>query len=257
MRNRPDLMTLLGLVIAIGGVIGGFHLDDGHLRSLLSSTAFMIVIVGSFGAVLVATPREDVVRGFRGFGKAILPSAEHLGATRDRILELASLARREGLLSLEEFTQRPDADPFLVKCLTHAIDGTGADVIRRTVETEMAIEEDDAHAGARFWEAWGSLCPTIGVLGAVLGLMHVMQKLDTPGEIGGGIATAFVATVYGVGFSNLVCLPIAFKMKRQLERERVRKSMVLEGVVGIQSGLAPGALRNRLSVYVAETADAA
>jgi chemotaxis protein MotA len=121
----------------------------------------------------------------------------------------------------------------------------------------MAIDEEDAHAGARFWETWGSLCPTIGVLGAVLGLMHVMQKLDTPGEIGGGIATAFVATVYGVGFSNLVCLPIAFKMRRQLERERVRKSLVLEGIVGIQSGLAPGALRNRLSVYLVETADAA
>jgi chemotaxis protein MotA len=118
------------------------------------------------------------------------------------------------------------------------------------------LEEEDGHAGARFWETWGSLCPTIGVLGAVLGLIHAMQRLDTPSEIGGGIATAFVATVYGVGYSNLVCLPIAFKLKRQIERERVRKSMVLEGVVGIQSGLAPGALRNRLSVYVAETVDA-
>lgn len=256
MRNRPDLMTLLGMLIAIGGVAGGFHLDDGHLKSLVSSNAFMIVIVGSFGAVLVATPREDVVRGLRGFVRALVPPRDDLAQTRDRMLELASLARREGLLSLEEFTQRPDADPFLVSCLTHAIDGTSADVIRQTVETEMGIEEEDAHAGARFWETWGSLSPTIGVLGAVLGLIHVMQRLATPDQIGDGIATAFVATVYGVGYSNLVCLPIAFKLKRQLELERVRKSMVLEGVVGIQSGLAPGALRNRLSVYVAETVDA-
>ena len=256
MRERPDSMTLLGLLIAIGGVIGGFHLDEGHIRSLMSSTAFMIVVVGSFGAVLVATPRDDVARGFRGFFRAMFPPRSDLIGSRDRILELASLARREGLLSLEEFTQRPDSDPFLVKCLTHAIDGTSAEVIRRTVETEMAIDEEDAFAGARFWETWGSLCPTIGVLGAVLGLIHVMQRLASPGQIGDGIATAFVATVYGVGFSNLVCLPIAFKLKRQLERERVRKSLVLEGVVGIQSGIAPGALRNRLSVYVTESVGA-
>ena len=252
MRDRPDLMTLLGLLIAIGAVLGGFHLDDGSVASLMSSTAFMIVIVGSFGAVLIATPRDDVVRGLRGFVRAVVPEPDDLARTRDRILELASLARREGLLTLEEFTQRNDADPFLVQCLTHAIDGTHADVIRDTVETEMAIDEADAHAGARFWETWGSLCPTIGVLGAVLGLIHVMQRISTPSQIGDGIATAFVATVYGVGYSNLVCLPIAFKLKRLVERERVRKSMVLEGVVGIQSGLAPGALRNRLSVYVAE-----
>lgn len=256
MRNRPDLMTLLGMLIAIGGVVGGFHLDEGHVRALLSSTAFMIVVVGSFGAVLVATPRSDVVRGLRAFWRALVPRRDDLAATRDRILELASLARREGLLSLEEFTQRPDADPFLVTCLTHAIDGASADVIRSTVETEMEIDEEDAHAGARFWETWGSLCPTIGVLGAVLGLIHVMNRLESPDQIGDGIATAFVATVYGVGYSNLICLPIAFKLKRQLELERVRKSMVLEGVVGIQAGIAPGALRNRLSVYVTETVGA-
>ena len=105
-------------------------------------------------------------------------------------------------------------------------------------------------AGARFWETWGSICPTIGVLGAVLGLIHAMQRIATPADVGTGIAVAFVATVYGVGFSNLVCLPLAFKLKRLGQRERVRKSMVLEGVVGVQSGVAPGALRTRLKVYL-------
>lgn len=115
----------------------------------------------------------------------------------------------------------------------------------------MAIHEEDEKAAAKFWENWGAICPTIGVLGAVLGLIHVMKVLDQPDKIGPGIAVAFVATVMGVGYANAVALPVAFKLKRILEHEMLLKAMVLEGVVGIQSGMAPGALRNRLSVYLA------
>ena len=131
-----------------------------------------------------------------------------------------------------------------------AIDGSSAEVIRDSVETDIAIESANAQASARFWEAWGAICPTLGVLGAVLGLIHVMENISTPAAIGPGIAIAFVATVYGVGFANLFCVPVAFKLKRQNQLEKVRKSMVLEGVVGIQSGLAPGALRHRLAAYI-------
>jgi chemotaxis protein MotA len=167
-----------------------------------------------------------------------------------KILDLANLARRDGLLALESYTSGNDADPFLKKCLTLAIDGSSAEAIRATVEVDMMIEEEDSKAAAKFWETWGALSPTVGVLGAVLGLIHVMANLQNPEAIGPGIAVAFVATIYGVGYANIIALPISFKLKRQVEHQQLLQNMVLEGVVGIQSGLAPGALRSRLSVYL-------
>jgi chemotaxis protein MotA len=210
----------------------------------------MIVMVGSFGALLIATPMSDLKNGLRGLLHAFVPPKFPFQETLDKILELANLARREGLLALESFTSSGDGDPFLVNCLTLAIDGSSAEAIRETVETDMMIKEHEAKAGAKFWANWAAYSPTVGVLGAVLGLIHVMEQLDNPAMIGPGIAVAFVATVYGVGFANVICLPFAAKLGRQNEHAQLLMSMTLEGVVGIQSGLAPGALRSKLSVYV-------
>ncbi len=246
-----DLMTVLGLVIAFVAILAGQAVEGGHLGSLAQSAAFLIVIVGSLGATLVATPMQDFRGAIRALRDVFVPPRHDFRAMLDKILSLATLARREGLLALENYVNDPKEDPFLVRCLVLAIDGSSAEVIRETVETDMAIDEEDRRAAARFWETWGAICPTIGVLGAVIGLIHVMQNLDTPSDIGPGIAVAFVATVYGVGFANLVCLPLAYKLKRQVEQEQQIKSMVLEGVVAIQSGVSPGALRTRLSAYLA------
>ncbi len=256
MRGRFDSMTVLGLLIAIGAVVGGHYHTSGSVASLLNLTAFLVVIVGSFGAVLVSTPHYDVLRGLRGFSRIVRPPPERFAVVRDSILELASLARREGLIALEERLEQKDLDPFLARCLGLAVDGSSSEALRDTVETDMELTLSDLRVASRFWENWGSLCPTIGVLGAVLGLIDVMGQLASPGELGKGIATAFVATVYGVGYSNLVCLPASFKLRRQAQREQVRMSMILEGVLGIQSGIAPGVLRTRLSVYVQEQAAA-
>lgn len=244
-----DIMTLVGLAVAFGGVIGGQILEGGHPSALIQVTAFLIVIIGSLGAVFVATPTADVKFGIQGFIHAFMPPKHDFKGTMEKILELANLARREGLLALETFTNSGDGDPFLVKCLTLAIDGSSAEAIRETVEVDMMIAEENQKARGKFWENWGALCPTVGVLGAVLGLIHVMENLDNPAMIGPGIAVAFVATVYGVGYANVVCLPMSFKLARQGQHDQLIKSMVLEGVVGIQSGMAPGALRSRLSVY--------
>lgn len=244
-----DIMTILGLLVAFGGVIGGQVLEGGHPGGLVQGTAFLIVIIGSLGATMVATPPADMMLGVKAFMKSIFPTKNDFGGVMDKILELANLARREGLLALESFTSGTEGDPFLRKCLTLAIDGSSAEVIRETVEIDMMIAEEEATAGLKFWETWGALCPTVGVLGAVLGLIHVMENLDNPAAIGPGIAVAFVATVYGVGYANVVCLPLSFKLKRYVQHDQLMKSMILDGVVGIQSGAAPGALRSRLSVY--------
>ena len=245
-----EILTVLGLVVAFVGVIGGQILEGGHPSALVQGTAFLIVIIGSLGATMVATPMADMKLAVGGLKDAFLPPKHDFKGMLEKVLELANLARREGLLALEPYTTSGEEDPFLVKCLMLAIDGSDADAIRETVEVEMMIHEEDKKAGLKFWETWGALCPTVGVLGAVLGLIHVMENLDNPAMIGPGIAVAFVATVYGVGYANVVCLPLSFKLKRQLQHDQLIKSMVLEGVVGIQSGMAPGALRSRLGVYV-------
>lgn len=245
-----DLFSLLGLVVALVGVIGGMIAEGGHPEKLLQLSAFMIVIVGSLGATMVATLPADMGQAIAALKRVFLPSKYDFQGTMDKVLELANLARREGLLALETYANSGEGDPFLIKCLMLAIDGSSAEAIRETVEVDMAIAEEDQKAGMKFWESWGALAPTVGVLGAVLGLMHVMSVLDKPAEIGPGIAVAFVATVYGVGYANIVALPMSFKLKRHLEHDQLLKQMVLEGVVGIQSGMAPGALRSRLKVYL-------
>lgn len=245
-----DLMSVIGLVLAAVGILGGAAIEGTHLGGLMQATAFMIVILGSLGASLIAQPQEDVLRGLKGLKNCFLPPKFDAKGMMDKILELANLARREGLLALETYTSSGKGDPFLVKCLTLAIDGSSAESLRDTIEVDMAIAEEDKKAASKFWENWGALSPTVGVLGAVLGLMHVMGNLNNPSAIGPGIAVAFVATVYGVGFANVIAIPFSLKLKRQLEHEMLFKNMVLEGVIGIQSGMAPGALRSRLGVYL-------
>jgi len=252
-----DLFTPIGITMSICGIVGAMILEGGHPSALLQVTAFLIVIVGSFGATLVATVPSDTKWAVRACKICFFPEKYDFQGLMDKIIELANLARREGLLALETYANSGEGDKFLVKCLTLAIDGSSAEAIRETVEIDMHIAEEDQKAGVKFWESWGALSPTIGVLGAVLGLMHVMSVLDQPALIGPGIAVAFVATIYGVGYANIVALPMSFKLKRHIEYDQLLKNMVLEGVVGIQSGMAPGALRSRLRVYLGSRQPAA
>ena len=212
-------------------------------------TAAIIVFGGTIGACLVNSTMADFIRGLKMGKAAFVEKKVDLGKTLDELVELAALSRREGLIALEaKIAEVKDA--FLARTLEHAVDGVSAADLRTLMEADLALEEKTETTAAGVFEAAGGYAPTVGILGAVLGLIHVMENLDDPSKLGPGIAVAFVATVYGVGFANVVCLPMSFKLKRHMEHDQLIKQMVLEGVVGIQSGVAPGALRSKLKVYL-------
>jgi chemotaxis protein MotA len=165
-----------------------------------------------------------------------------------QLIELAGVARRDGVLALEQRLQAIE-DPFLKRSVGYLVDGVDAAVARDALETEIQAEFEDNTLAAKVWESAGGFAPTVGILGAVLGLIHVMENLSDPSKLGPGIAVAFVATVYGVGLSNLVFLPVAAKLKRKLHVEKERKTLIAEGVLSIQAGLNPRVLEEKLKAY--------
>jgi chemotaxis protein MotA len=244
-KFRPDLATLSGIALALGGILGGLILEKGSFQDVAQGTAFMIVMGGTFGAVLVTTPLSVVLKAFRGLKGVFFERADNASAAIDALIQFASRARKNGIVSLEaEAAATPD--PFLRKALNLAVDGTDLQEIRKMMETDISMSEQAAEAEAKVWESAGGYAPTIGIIGAVLGLIHVMENLSDPTKLGGGIATAFVATVYGVGIANIVLLPIATKLKRKLTLERERKNLICEGVLAIQEGLNPRVLEEKL-----------
>ncbi|HUK66223.1 MAG TPA: flagellar motor protein [Anaeromyxobacteraceae bacterium] len=246
-----DLTTLGGLALAIGGILGGQMLEGGHVGSILQGTAALIIMGGTFGAVMVAFPKKDFVRGMKMMAMAFVEKKQDLSAVTKQIVELASVARRDGVLALEG--KLPEIqDKFLKKALTYVVDGVDASVTRSSLEAAIETEHQEQTQGAKVWESAGGFAPTIGILGAVLGLIHVMENLSDPSKLGGGIATAFVATVYGVGSANLIFLPVATKLKRKLSLAMERKVIITEGVLAIQEGLNPRVLEEKLRALTGE-----
>ena len=194
---------------------------------------------------MVAFPTKDFIRGMKMLGMAFTDKKQDLGGVTRQIVDLAGLARRDGVLALEGKLAEIQ-DPFLKKALTYVVDGVDASVTRASLEAAIEAEHQENMVGAKVWEAAGGFAPTIGILGAVLGLIHVMENLSDPSKLGGGIATAFVATVYGVGSSNLLFLPVATKLKRKLGQAKERKMVITEGVLAIQEGLNPRVLEEKL-----------
>jgi chemotaxis protein MotA len=246
-----DLTTIAGIVLAFGMILGGQALEGGSFHSILQGTAALIVFGGTIGATLVAFPRKDFMRGLKMAKSAFTEKAADLKALMTQIVELAGIARRDGVLALESRLANIE-DPFLRKALQLIVDGVDAGVIRSALETQIDSEFEESAVAAKVFETAGGFAPTIGILGAVLGLIHVMENLNDPSKLGGGIATAFVATVYGVGSANIIFLPMAGKLKRKVGLEKERKTLIAEGVLAIQEGLNPRVLEERLSAYVGE-----
>lgn len=244
-----DKISVLGLVIGIVAIIGGQVLEGGHVSSLTQPTALLIVLGGTMGAVMLQSPYATFVRGMRMVRWVWYPpSVDYLQLIK-QITGWSQLSRREGLLALEGAMGQLK-DNFARKGLQLLVDGAEPERLREVLEVEINTYEQELKMGARIWEAAGGYSPTIGILGAVLGLIHVMENLSDPSKLGAGIAVAFVATIYGVGLANLVFLPMSNKLKAHINRLIVQREMIVDGLVGIANGDNPRIIESRLQGYV-------
>jgi chemotaxis protein MotA len=249
-----DKGTAVGLMLALAGIIGGLTIEGGNLTQILQPTAAMIVFGGTIGAVLVSFPLPVVTSSFKSLGNVFFDHSPDLEALIKEIVGYANRARKEGIVSLDSMLPGV-RDPFMKKSLMLAIDGTDPKELRKMMELEMDNQAEIEEKQPAVFESAGGYSPTIGIIGAVLGLIQVMQHLDNIDEVGRGIATAFVATVYGVGAANIFFLPSGAKLKIRIrEGQRVRE-MILEGVISILEGLNPRMVETKLRGYLAESGD--
>ena len=244
-----DKLTLLGLIVGLTGILTGQVLDGGTVSMLFQGTAFLIVFGGTLGALMVQSPTKVFFTAMRMGVWAFKEPVNNGAQLVDQITDWSLVARRDGLLALENRIADVH-DPFLLKGLQLLVDGHGPDKIREVMDVEIHRWEQLRWQSARVWEAAGGYSPTIGIIGAVLGLMHVMQNLAEPSKLGAGIAVAFVATIYGVAFANLFFLPIANKLKSIIMRQSDIQEMIVDGLVCIASGENPRIINLKLQGYL-------
>ncbi|MEO8991461.1 MAG: flagellar motor protein [Nitrosospira sp.] len=244
-----DFNSIIGIVIALIAIFGGQALEGGHLGSLVQFTPLLIVVGGTLGAVLLQSPVRQFVLGMKMSRWVFVPPLLDPATLVEHIAIWSAAVRKEGLLSLDTHVEGID-DPFVKKGLQLVLDGTEPLVLKRVLEVEIDTFEDCHRQGAKVWEAAGGYAPTIGILGAVIGLIQVMENLSDPAHLGNGIAVAFVATVYGVGLANLAFLPIANKLKTLIGRQVLMREMLVDGLVGIARGENPRLITGRLNGYL-------
>ncbi|MDB5038202.1 MAG: MotA/TolQ/ExbB proton channel [Bacteriovoracaceae bacterium] len=244
-----ELASVIGLPLGVGVVLLGLLLEGGHLHSIMGLSAFIIVIGGAFGASMLETPFDNFKQGLGLILLAFKGSHHHPEELVEQVTKLAGIARKDGLLALEKERENIK-DPLLKEALRFAIDGLEPNLVSAILESRTGYRSHNATVSAKFWMSFAGYCPTVGILGAVLGLIHVMENLDNPAAIGPGIATAFIATVYGVGFSNLVFMPIGNKLKALIAHDDSYYEMVKVGVKGIQQGTSPSIIASHLMAIV-------
>jgi len=251
--SRIDFATLAGLALALFGILGGLLLEGGRIGDIAQFTAGLIVLGGTLGAVMVSMPLEVLKRAAKKLPDVFLDSSPPLDGVLEEIIGYATKARKNGLVSLERESETV-ADPFLRKALTLAVDGTDLQEIRSMLDLEIEMEEARVDEEAKVFEGAGGYAPTVGIIGAVLGLIQVMKNLANIDQVGHGIAVAFVATVYGVASANLFFLPAAQKIRARAHAEIQRKELMVQGVSGIVEGLNPKLIRMKLEAYTSGVA---
>lgn len=244
-----DRISVIGLVLGIAAILLGQVLEGGHITSLLQPTAFLIVVGGTLGAVMLQSPFRAFADGVRMTKWVFVPPPDHRETLIVAASQWCATARREGLLALESRVEQ-QRDPFLKRGLQYLVDGIEPERLRELLSVEIDASEAQMKQAARIWEAAGGYAPTIGILGAVLGLIHVMENLTDPARLGAGIAVAFVATIYGVGFANLVFLPISKKLQAHVSRISAEREMVVDALVAIANGENPRIIESRMRGYL-------
>jgi len=244
-----DKASIAGVLLAIAGIVAGLLMEGGNLGQILQPTAALIVFGGTMGAVLLQFPLATVAAAFRSFTHVFAAPRKHNEELIRLLIAFANKARRNGVVSLDADLQTIQ-DPFLKQSVMLAVDGTEPADLRKIMQVSLDSTTENEERLPAVFESAGGFSPTIGILGAVLGLIQVMQHLDNIQEVGKGIAVAFVATIYGVGVANLFFLPMAGKMRHRIREDYLRREMMLEGVISILEGMNPRMLEVKLTGFL-------
>ncbi|WP_027724904.1 flagellar motor protein [Tuberibacillus calidus] len=245
-----DLTTLIGLVLGILSLLIGFLLEGGTFAALIEGTAAMIVFGGTFGAVILSTPWKTLKRLPFILKYAFLEKRTEPEEMIEQLISLSNISRREGLLALEGHIDKLGDNAFLKEGIQMIVDGTEAEMIEDILNRKIERYEEEILSIGRMFEAAGGFAPTMGIIGTVMGLVHVLGSLDEPSKLGPSIAVAFVATLYGVSSANLIYLPIFNKIKARLQQEILLMELQAEGLMSIQYGENPTVLKSKLSAFL-------
>jgi chemotaxis protein MotA len=240
-----ELTSILGPVLGIAAVLGTAVIKDVPLGSLIGGSAFVIVGLGTLGAVVTGYPMKDLIFSFKSLGLYLSGPGHNAEALIADVERLASLARKDGFLALEKEVDKVN-DDILRKGIRMLVDNTDPTVIQDVLDAEIAMMYEEEEIAAKFWEDVGAFSPTVGIIGAVLGLMVVMFNLQDQSKIGPGIAAAFIATIYGVALANLFALPAGKKLKRFCHHKKVEREIAAVGVLGIANSVSPKVLVERM-----------
>jgi chemotaxis protein MotA len=244
-----DILSIVGFILAMVAILVGAVLKGAGLKALLSAAAFMIVFVGTFASIFIQTPLPVFKLAMNRVSWIFRPPQMQAEALIQKIIEWSNIARKQGLLGLEPMIKLEE-DSFVQKGLQLVVDGSEPDAIRGIMEVEMSVREHADTRAAKVWEGMGIYSPTLGIIGAVLGLMAVMQNLADPSKLGHGIAAAFTATIYGIGLANLFFLPMAGKLKGIVAEQSQVREMIIEGMISIAQGENPRAIESKLHGYL-------
>ena len=244
-----DIASIAGIILALVGILGGMIIEGGNPMEIVKPTAAMIVIGGTAGACMLQFPLSIFLAACKSIVKVFLHKGHDGEAMIQLIVGFANMARKNGIVSLDGELKKIE-DPFLKQALMLAVDGTDTSEVRKIMQLELDNKSEIEEKIPAVFEAAGGYSPTVGIIGAVMGLIQVMKNLSDIDEVGRGIATAFVATIYGVAIANLVCLPAAAKLKFRHREEVMLKEMMLEGVISILEGMNPRMIETKLRTFL-------